>query len=361
MTITEPKHLIRLAGVWTLILTLLCSTALAASARDPRQMDEQADEGLKAFVNLLGGACLLRDVRTLPEYEDPSDPLLEGLLLLGLSRGLLPRNDGDPSDTVETLSLRDAQELVADLFVYSDSVAFPLNPSCPCITVRGETVTVDYGDAEAETAGGARIFSIQRDGGALTVWADVYSTLASWETDPLEVSEDCLTWEYTARYTLERAGDAGLGFRLTAMEAYPEWESGGIDTWQEIRGSGFSFILPPGFSGWSADGAENPVYGTEDGGCVLSVDRQAGSSLDVFSRFRADALRANPEARVVMEPALHYASAETPGEYTVLIAPENGNEIFTLTLRFPQERQYECSFIGEMIRNSFWCEGVPMG
>ena len=62
-----------------------------------------------------------------------------------------------------------------------------------------------------------------------------------------------------------------------------------------------------------------------------------------------------------MEPLLHYATAETEGEFAVVFAPKNGTEVYTFLLRFPTERQYEYSFAGEMIRNSFWSVGVPMG
>ena len=61
----------------TLALLMACSCAQAAPGRDVRDLDLRVNQSLKAFVNLMGGACLLRDVRELKENETPSDPLLE--------------------------------------------------------------------------------------------------------------------------------------------------------------------------------------------------------------------------------------------------------------------------------------------
>ena len=54
------KRLFRTAGVWILVLVLFCSCAQAAPARDLRKMELRVDEGLRAFVSLLGSASLLR-------------------------------------------------------------------------------------------------------------------------------------------------------------------------------------------------------------------------------------------------------------------------------------------------------------
>ena len=49
----------------TLALLIVCSCAQAAPGRDVRDLDLRVNQSLKAFVNLMGGACLLRDVREL--------------------------------------------------------------------------------------------------------------------------------------------------------------------------------------------------------------------------------------------------------------------------------------------------------
>ena len=351
-----------------LVLLMVCSCAQAAPGRDVRDLDLRVSQSLKAFVNLMGGACLLRDVRELTENETPPDPLLEGALLLGLSRGLLPRTDGDPNDSEETLPVSSAEQLLSGLFACPGGVRFPQTPGCPCMKRSGDELTVNFEGVEASTSGGARIFSVQKEGSVLTVLADVFTSMASWQTDPLVVSEDCLTWEYTARFVLqEEAGnpDVLFGYRLISLASYPEWGQGCLDEWRSVRKDSFSFILPPYMSRWSETGtweAGDKEYRFEkdDGSAVLTVREEQARSQDPLSWIRSDYLAAHPDAQVKMEPLLHYASAETLGEYALVVAPGNGT-VYTFILSFPMERQYEYSFVGEMIRNSFWCLGVPLG
>ncbi len=353
-----------------LALALLCSCAQAAPARDVRRMELKAGENLRSLVSLLGAASLLRDVRTLGEKET-SEPFLEGVLVLGLSRGLLPRTDDDPADGVETITPEAARQMLAGLLGEEHTDSSFDRPTCPCISLTDGSLVVDYRNMEAETAGGARIFSVQREGDRLSVLADVYVSLASWQTNPQEVAEDCLTWEFTVRFVLAQAdgasnADAPFGYRLVSMESFPEWEKGCLDDWRSVREDSFSFILPPFFSRWNTE--ESPVTGdktytfaSEDGGRSLTVTEQKAPANDPLGRFRTDYLSAHPDAHVAMEPMLRYATAETAGEYAIVFAPKGSGEVFTFTMRFPAERQYEYSFIGEMIRNSFWCVGVPMG
>ena len=353
-----------------LALALLCSCAQAAPARDVRRMELKAGENLRSLVSLFGAASLLRDVRSLGENET-SEPFLEGVLVLGLSRGLLPRTDDDPADGVETLTPEAARRTLSGLLGEKHTDSSFDRPTCPCISRKDGELTVDYRNMEAETAGGARIFSIQREGDRLSVMADVYVSLASWQTNPQEVAEDCLTWEYTARFVLAEAEPSGpdgvsFGYTLVSMDSFPEWEKGCLDDWRSVREDRFSFILPPFFSRWNTE--ESPVTGdktytfaSDDGQRLLTVTEEKAAANDPLGRFRTDVLAAHPDARVAMEPMLRYATAETSGEYDIVFAPKGSGEVFTFTMRFPAERQYEYSFIGEMIRNSFWCVGVPMG
>ncbi len=346
-----------------LLLTLLCPWAQAAPARDLRQVDETG-ERLEAVIGLFGAASLLRGVDSLPPDESPSGPFAEGVLLLGLARGLLSRTDENPADDTETLSVSAAEDLLAGLF--SAPVALPPAPSCPCITRSGDSLTVRYDDVEAETSGGARIFSVFREGDRLNVLADVYASLASWQTDPAEVEPDCLTWEYTAWFTLEDSAASPFGFRLVSMQAFPEWTAGSLNTWQQVEEDGFSALLPPQLREWdrsrSANGRNAEYrYGSEDGIFTLTITKAAGASAGALSVFRTEALSAHPDAQILMEPRLHYASAEYAGEYTVMFAPDNGDAVYTIRLAFPAELQYEYSFYGEIIRNSFWFAGEPMG
>ena len=353
-----------------LALALLCSCAQAAPARDLKKMDLKVNESLRSLVSLFGAASLLRDVRTLGP-EETSEPFLEGVLVLGLSRGLLPRTDGDPSDGVETLTAEAALETLKGLLGENHVHSSFDRPTCPCITLRDGELAVSYQNMEAETAGGARIFSVLREGDHLNVFADVYSSLASWQTNPQEVAEDCLTWEYTVRFVLAQAdgasnADAPFGYRLVSMESFPEWEMGCLDDWRSVRKDSFSFILPPFFSRWNTE--ESPVTGdkkytfeSDDGQRSLIVTEEKARAADPLGDFRTDYLSVHPEAQVAMEPMLRYATAETAGEYAIVFAPKGSGEVFTFTMRFPTEHQWEYSFIGEMIRNSFWCVGVPMG
>ena len=294
-------RLIRQTLCVILALALLCSCAQAAPGRDMGKMDIKINQSLRAFVNLLGGACLLRDVRELRENEKPSEPFLEGVLLLGLSRGLLPRTDGEPADGTETLPVSDAEKMLSGLFACPDGVSFPQKPGCPCMKRIGDELTVDYHDVEASTSGGARIFSVRRDGQRLNVLADVFSSLASWETDPLVVAEDCLTWEYTVKLVLEEAASRGspLDYRLVSMESYPEWGQGCLDNWRSVRKNSFSFIMPPAFSRWSEGAAQDTGnaeyrFETNDGSAVLTATVSQNRSQHPLSCWRTAARPLSP-------------------------------------------------------------------
>ena len=98
-----------------------------------------------------------------------------------------------------------------------------------------------------------------------------------------------------------------------------------------------------------------------DGSAGLTVTEEPNHSSDPLGWIRSDYLAAHPDARVKMEPLLHYASAEGEGEYALVCAPAGSANVYTFILRFPAEREYEYIFIGEMIRNSFWCVGDSVG
>ncbi len=349
------KRMLRRAACLLLALALFMSGAQAAPCRDEREMTA-ASESLRALVSLFGAAALMKGADGLEEGAPADGPLVEGVLLLGLSRGLLPRVDGDPADGKETVSEETLNGYLAELFAAPAQT--PESPACPCITRQGSSLTFDYSDTETETAGGARIYSAVRQNGRVLVKADAYATLTNWQSLPEEVAEDCLTWECAMSLTLEETASSRFGYRLVSFTRGPEWAFGALDTWRETAGDGYTLNLPEGAALLSASGGTD-TYSLD--GMTLTVERLVRGRQDPLSAQRTRYLAAHPDALVMMAPALSYATMEAPGEYAVVCAPEGSDTVYLLTLRFSKDRQEEGSFYGEILRNAFWASGIAAG
>ena len=87
----------------------------------------------------------------------------------------------------------------------------------------------------------------------------------------------------------------------------------------------------------------------------------AAAGRDPLAAARTEYAAAHPEATITMEPGLFYFTGETDGAYVIYVYPEASDTLRIITLTFPSERQYEFSFYGEIIRNSFDCEGMGLG
>lgn len=340
-----------------LVCVSVCGTALAAPNRDVRQA-AGTNAALETAASLFGGAALLRDVYQVTAGEPTPQAMAEGTLLLGYARHLLPSADGNPADETETADAETLRGLLAGLF--AAEAAVPEAPSCPCITRSGDALTFDLTGVDMETAGGAYIFSSWREGGQVMVLADLYAAIAYFGEEMSLIPEDCVTWIRTALMALEPAPDSPVGYRLVSMTAYPDWLDGAPSEWELTLGEDYEISLPTFFALSQSEGGAD-VYVADGVDARLTIETVPVTGDDPLSAARADYAAAHPDAAIVMEPALSHFTAETDGQYVLYVCPENTDQMRVLTLTFPSERQYEFSFYGEIIRNSFWCEGIGLG
>ena len=334
----------------------LAATALAAPCRDVRT--EGRDAELENAVSLFAGAALMRDVTDFTEGEAVPQPLAEGVLLLGFGRHLLASTDGNPSDETETADAAALQPILSSLFSGDSQV--PETPSCPCITRSGDQLVFDITDVDVESAGGAYIFSRWLDGERVVVLADLYNAIAYFGEEIAIIPEECISWVRTAMLTLERDSASPVGYRLVSMTAYPDWLDGSVNEFELTLGEDYEVSLPPFLRlSNSEDGTDTYVA---DGIPVqLTIQTLAAQGQDPLDAAREAFVAGHPDAAIVMEPQLSYFTGETDGAYTFVVCPDGAESMRVLTLTFPSERQYEFSFYGEIIRNSFWCEGMGLG
>ena len=335
----------------------LAAPALAAPCRDDRSAVE-ADAALETAVSLFGGAALMRDVYALTEGETVPQALAEGVLLLGFGRGLLPSLDNNPVDELETADEAALNAMLAQLFM--SNAVVPQTPSCPCITRDGALLSFDLTDVDVETAGGAYIFSVQSDNGRITVLADLYSAIDYFGEEIDLIPEDCLVWVRTAQFVLERDASALLGYRLVSMSTYPDWLDGALNEWELTLGEDYEVNLPAFFQLESSEDGTD-TYTADGLDARLTIQTLTVSGEDPLAAARAEYAAKHPDAAILMEPVLYHFTAETYGAYVMYVYPEGAEAMRIITLTFPEERQYEFSFYGEIIRNSFWCEGIGLG
>ena len=347
---------------FTLLIALaLCACiaipATAAPHRDERTLLNGGTE-LETAVSLFGGAALMRDVYTVAEGEAVPQAMAEGALLLGYGRHLLPNTDGDPTDSTETADAATLNGMLAQLF--SGPAAVPETPSCPCITRNGDSLSFDITDVDVESAGGACIFSAWQDGNRLTVLADLYTAIAYFGEDMDLIPEEYVSWIRTALFVLDRDDTALLGYRLVAMTTYPDWLDGTLSEWELTLGEDYEVNLPTFFQlDSSEDGTD--VYTADGLDAIITLQTVAAAGRDPLAAARTEYAAAHPEATITMEPGLFYFTGETDGAYVIYVYPEASDTLRIITLTFPSERQYEFSFYGEIIRNSFYCEGMGLG
>ena len=346
-----------LAAVCALVLACASAAAWAAPNRDPRQATE-IDPALETAASLFGGAALLRDVYTVDAGEPVPQKMAEGALLLGYGRHLLPNADGDPTDGIETADAETLNGLLAALF--ASPAAAPETPTCPCITRTGDRYAFDITDVDMESAGGAYIFSAWTEDHRVYALADLYTAIAYFGEDMALIPEDCIAWVRTALFVFEPAADSPVGYKLVSMTAYPDWLDGALSEWELVLGEDYEVNLPNFFS-LTDSGDDADVYAADGVDARITVQTVPAAGDDPLAAARDDYAAGHPDAVIVMEPALYHFTAETDGQYVLYVCPENADAMRVITLTFPRERQYEFSFYGEIVRNSFWCEGIGLG
>ena len=340
-----------------LLCLCLAVPTLAAPCRDARSVGA-ADPALEAAVSLFGGASVLKNIYSLAEGEACPQELAEGVLLLGYGRRLLPTADQSEATESVTVPAAEVQTLLGQLF--AGRAAAPETPICPCITRANDSLSFDITDVDVEAAPGAYIFSSWTDGGKITVLADLYTAISGFGLPVGEIPEDCLFWNRTAQLVLTQDPVSPLGYRLVSMTAYPDWLDGTLTEWELTMGEDYEVSLPS-FLRLTASEDGTDTYTAEGLAAQLTIQTLPATGEDPLAAARSAYAQSHPDAAILMEPALGYFTGETDGAYLLCVCPEGTESIRELTLTFPGERQYEFSFYGEIIRNSFWCEGGGEG
>lgn len=338
-----------------LIFCLSCSCALAAPVRDMRDMAVQPDEGLTTLTALIGGAVLMRNVTALSQNETPSQPLVEGALLLGLFRFALPRTDEQPLDETETVSEAVLKTYYTDIFA-SGEFALWDTPECPCITKNGDSISFDFTDLEDDNYGGAEIYEIEQSGDDLIVKADLYTSIGNEGVPAANVPQSVLVWEGGLTLKIQPSAASRFGYQVVSFSTTAGYEDGAFSEWSVTEGENYSVTLPP-----MLEDQGNGVYKSADGLVTLTVETIPDTRTDKLNYYREQYEDSHAQARLLVEADMGYFTGETDGEYTICFATEDNDSVYRLTLTFPAERQAEFSFYGEIIRNSFYGYGLAMG
>ena len=160
-------------------LTLLClllgfaSGALAAPVRRQQVMEITIDEKLQALVDTLASAAVLRGVNTLGNAEAPSQPLVEGMVSMGLMRGTLPGQDGQTALLAHRTQAQMARDC-ASFFTAGDYEEIE-TPLCPCITADEDGLAFDLADLSAGPFVNAYIYRAEFDGERAALLCDLYT------------------------------------------------------------------------------------------------------------------------------------------------------------------------------------------
>ena len=339
----------------TLVCLILCLSALSAQAaavRDDRQMDVQPDQSLVSFASLIAGAALMRGQSALAENETPCQELQEGVFLL------LYAMQGTSADHTASVSDSELSDSYGKLFA-SGAYTPITQPICPCLTRQGDGLLVDWSNLEGDRDTGADIYETHLENGRLSVKADVYTSYYS-DLDAEDVPEDGICFEMGMELVLQQNAQSPFGWSLVSFACSPAYQNGALAEWKETVEDNYSLFMPASFE-LSGATEQGPVYTAENGTVSLTVTPRYVSGNDHLDACLTAYQEAYPDATFVCEPWNGQFTVEQEGLYIICYANDDMDLAYVLTLQFPAERQMEYTFCGEIIRNSFYAAGMPVG
>lgn len=331
----------KITAFFLALILFACSApaGLAAPQREMRGMDLDVTEGMQALADILA-AALMEEEATGYILEDGSAPA-QALGERVLSAAGLRRRP------TTFLTWAEAEELYRQVF--SAGAFMPGEaPAAEGLSFRQDGVVLT---GEADSACGAYIYALRRDGGDVIADCDFYvSDVTVQGSDEIAfLPEDAVLWRRGAEITLEEKADGEFGYTVKAVSLTPLYESGCTALWREWEDAeqGYSLRLPESF----LPGDEAGVWRTAEDEAAVQV--KAGLSDRSFDETAQEFALAHPDCLITPDRAFSRLEALGEKEYCLTLLMEETGGVYELTLRFPAERWAEFAFYAEMIRNSF--------
>ena len=192
------------------------------------------------------------------------------------------------------------------------------------------------------------------------LYGDVYACDVEGEGPVALLPEEAVTWLHSCKISLEKDLDSEAGYRVKRVESLsPQYKAGKTSLWETADNTeyGYSLLLPTGFV-LKEDVARHMVWQMEGGEETLSVDAFENTG---YAALLADYMQA-PTGEVLLEnEEIGYFSTFGDTFYEMYVAVDGTDYGYILRLDFPQERQEEYLFYGELIRNAFFVWGGAVG
>ena len=347
-----------LSALLCLCLVLAATPALAAPTRDIQSMDVLLDTRLQTLVEIMVTAIPEEcfgdaSCTVLSDGHAPGKDLVERVLDAAV---MFAR-------PTTFLTWWEAKNLYRQLFTNGE---LDLTKEDRLVFL---TATEEGLEAHPEIFGaagsGAYIYSASFDGEDLTLLCDLYNVdfedFNDYLTADVEsMPESVVTWVCNVALSLRQNPETEFGYTLNSLAVSPIFWDGNLSQWLPVDNTQYEYSvnLPSGL-GLSNDDPAHLGWQSADGSVNLTLDvaEESLSYDSALSRF----VQEHPGLNVQQAPEFGYFYAMGTGEFLLIAASEDLNWTYTLTLRFPPERQAEYSLYAEFIRNSMIVWGLSNG
>lgn len=338
-----------------LALCLMTPAALAAPARDAQLEEMTIDLGMQTLLELVLGAAVISDVQGMEENLAPAQPLMEGILALGLQNGALAAENGKMAFTQDQ-----AAAVYASLFT-SGEYAPLIQSALSCFTLKGEEMQFDLSFLSANPMIGVHIYSTAFDGEKVEALCDLYTYYDSYAQSAQLLPEDAMSWLCHGEITLNYAPETAFGYTVDQFALSPVYLNGRLSDWQQIENTTYEYSVNlPSILGLASDDPARMAWQTADGmaEAEIRVHTDYTASFDeTLNQF----MLSNPGQTVTQQREFSQFFAVGEGSYTLWIIPEGLSWAYTISLSFPAERQAEFALYAEFIRNSMIVWGLSNG
>lgn len=325
----------------------------AAPSRDMAEMDVTVDDGLEALLEITARAYLgprwaaVLDGR-LPDPESDSALAWRPWNAVAFVLAM----DGE-----DEMTLEDAKSLIAEIF--TDPPRTEAGDPGELLTLKDGRITLNRENLESEFTLLVYPYSATFDGDEAHVKADLYCTPAEDTGRAEDMPEDMVIWLMHMEYDLAYSPQTHFGYTVNECSVSPAYRDGDLTAWYLAENTEYEYSLNiPSSFGLAEEDAMNRAWQTADGSATLTVRiREGGMSLE---EAKNAFVKAHPESEIDVQGNDFFYLFEE-GCFTLVVASENANWTYTLTMTFPKERQAEYELYAEFIRNSFVVWGLSNG
>ncbi|MBR3017245.1 MAG: hypothetical protein IKH57_09235 [Clostridia bacterium] len=366
-----------IALLLALYLLVTAVPAFAAPTRDAQAVEVTVDEKLLSLTELVVNAAILQNTPAEPAAESsipglakdelPSDLLVSCVLAWGIKAGVLPYSKEIGKQETIALGKAEAQDLYQRVFTNTAyTVEYHQQEAAEQIKADNQMRTW-YAGGELNLAYaslcdyGVYIYSAVFDGTDAEILCDVFSMNDGQpRLNPEDIPEEAMTWQCSARISLRSAPESAFGYTLNSFEISPFYQDGDLSKWPEFENAEKEYSVNlPSILGVADDTPANRVWQTADGkaSLTIAVQDKTGTYDDALAQYMAE----HPGAKVTQQREFDFFSESAEGKYTLVVISELKDNVYTVTMVFPAERQAEYEFYAEIIRNSLTIWGVSNG